>query len=167
MNPVGFLLVYFASCLTGVSLFNRSPSPAVSFVGYNMVVVPFGFVVNLVVSRYDPALVLEVIQITAVVTVGMMVVGTLVPGLFNTMYAGLTIALVLTLVVEAFQIVVLHVHSGWIDWLVAGTFCGYIGYDWGRANRIPKSLDNAIDSAAAIYMDVINLFLRVLRLRRR
>ncbi|MBT7579493.1 MAG: hypothetical protein HN633_12065, partial [Candidatus Marinimicrobia bacterium] len=43
-------------------------------------------------------------------------------------------------------------------------FCGYIGYDWGRANQIPKTLDNAVDSAAALYMDIINLFLRVLRI---
>ena len=43
-------------------------------------------------------------------------------------------------------------------------FCGYIGVDWGRANRIPKTVDNAVDSAAALYMDIINLFLRLLRL---
>lgn len=39
-----------------------------------------------------------------------------------------------------------------------------IGYDWGRANRIPKTTDNAIDSAAAIYIDIINLFVRILRI---
>ncbi len=43
-------------------------------------------------------------------------------------------------------------------------FCGYIGYDWGRANQIPKTMDNAVDSAAALYMDIINLFLRILRI---
>ena len=56
------------------------------------------------------------------------------------------------------------IHREWIDWAVVFIFCGYIGYDWGRANRIPKTVDNAIDSAAALYMDIINLFLRILRI---
>jgi FtsH-binding integral membrane protein len=45
---------------------------------------------------------------------------------------------------------------------VVAIFCGYIGVDWSRANSIPKTLDNAIDSAAALYMDIINLFVRIL-----
>ena len=50
-----------------------------SFLGYNLVVVPFGLIVNLVVSRYDSALVYEAIRITALVTLGMMLLGTLFP----------------------------------------------------------------------------------------
>jgi hypothetical protein len=33
---------------------------------------------------------------------------------------------------------------------------------WGRANQIPRTMDNAVDSAAALYMDIIDLFLRSL-----
>ena len=51
-----------------------------------------------------------------------------------------------------------------MDWIVAAIFCGYIGVDWGRANRIERTLDNAVDSAASLYLDIINLFLRVLRI---
>ena len=54
-----------------------------------------------------------------------------------------------------------------VDGLFVLIFSGYIGYDWARANRLPKTLDNAIDSAAALYLDIINLFLRLLRLMRR
>jgi len=67
-------------------------------------------------------------------------------------------------VVELVFIFVLHKERTWTDWAVSFIFCGYIGYDWGRACRIPKTLDNAVDSAAAIYMDIINLFVRVLRI---
>ena len=41
-------------------------------------------------------------------------------------------------------------------------FCGYIGLDWNRAQMYPKTVDNAIDSAADIYLDVVNLFVRIL-----
>ena len=62
------------------------------------------------------------------------------------------------------EIFVFGIHHGILDWIVVLIFCGYIGYDWSRANQIPKTIDNAIDSAAALYMDIINLFLRILRI---
>ena len=37
-----------------------------------------------------------------------------------------------------------------------------IWYDWAKAQNNVKTLDNAIDSAVALYLDVINLFLRLL-----
>ena len=58
----------------------------------------------------------------------------------------------------------LGIHHGIIDWIVVVIFCGYVGVDWGRANQIPKTVDNAVDSAAALYMDIINLFLRIVRI---
>jgi FtsH-binding integral membrane protein len=45
---------------------------------------------------------------------------------------------------------------------VALIFCGYIGLDWHRAQQFPKTLNNAVDSAADIYLDVVNLFVRIL-----
>jgi len=57
---------------------------------------------------------------------------------------------------------VFKMHLTIMDWIVAAIFCGYIGYDWGKASALPKTVDNAVDSAAALYMDIINLFLRVL-----
>ncbi len=159
-----FLVAYFSSCLFGVYLFNTSTDPAVSFIGYNFVVVPFGFVANLVVSQYEPNLVLQAVQITALVTIVMMILGVVFPELFETSYAGLVAALMLVLCIELFQHHVMHVDRHWTCWVVVGIFCGYIGYDWERANQIPKTVDNAVDSAAAIYMDVLNVFLRIIRL---
>lgn len=164
VNPGLFFLGYFASCLFGAYLFNSSKDPSISFLGYNLVVVPFGLVVNVVVSRYDPALVLEALRVTALVTMAMMFLGSVYPAFFQRIRTALTVALIAVLIVELIQIFVLRVQRTWTDWAVVVIFCGYIGYDWGRANRIPKTIDNAIDSAAAIYMDIINLFLRILRI---
>ncbi len=159
-----FLLGYFASCFAGVYLFNRSSNPGVSFLGYNLVVIPFGFVINVVVARYDSALVLEAIRITGTVTLGMMLLGSLFPAFFRRIHTALTVSLLLVILVELADIFIFHKQHGIIDWIVVVIFCGYVGYDWGRANNIPKTLDNAVDSAAALYMDIINLFLRILRI---
>ncbi|ABS06300.1 Inhibitor of apoptosis-promoting Bax1 [Shewanella baltica] len=164
VNPWIFFIGYFASCFFGIYLFQKSSNPVVSFIGYNFVVVPFGLIINMVVSQYDPELVTEAIRITGLVTIAMMCLGTLFPAFFQKISGALTIALVLVIVVELIEVFIFNTHHGILDWIVVLIFCGYIGYDWGRANQIPKTIDNAIDSAAALYMDIINLFLRILRI---
>ena len=164
VNPWVFFIGYFASCFLGIYLFQSSTKPLVSFIGYNFVVVPFGLIINMVVSQYDPALVTEAIRITGLVTIAMMCLGTLFPAFFQKISGVLTIALLLVIVVELIEIFIFNTHHGILDWIVVLIFCGYIGYDWGRANQIPKTVDNAVDSAAALYMDIINLFLRILRI---
>ncbi|GAL04601.1 membrane protein [Photobacterium aphoticum] len=93
-----------------------------------------------------------------------MVLGTLFPQFFQRIIGTLCISLLIVLLVELFQMFVLGIRQAWTDWAIVVIFCGYIGYDWGRANQIPKTLDNAVDSAAALYMDIINLFVRILRI---
>lgn len=164
VNPWVFIIGFLASCFFGIYLFNKSNNPVVSFIGYNFVVVPFGLIVNLVVSRYDSEIVAEAIRITGLVTIAMMCLGTMYPAFFKKISGALTIALLLVIVVELIEIFVFGIHHGILDWIVVIIFCGYIGYDWGRANQIPKTLDNSIDCAAALYMDIINLFLRIVRI---
>lgn len=164
INPWMFIIGYFASCFCGIYLFTKSDVPLVSFIGYNFVVVPFGLIINLVVYHYDPSLVLDAIRVTGLVTFVMMILGSLFPLFFARIVGALTIALLVVIIVELIEIFILKIHHGIIDWIVVVIFCGYVGYDWGRANRIPKTVDNAIDSAASLYMDIINLFLRILRI---
>lgn len=159
-----FLLAYFVSCFFGVYLFKSSEAPLVSFIGYNFVVAPFGAVINLVVYHYDQTIVLQAMKLTGLVTGTMMVLGSLFPVFFQRIASALTISLLLVILWELFDIYILGMHHGIIDWIVVVIFCGYVGLDWGRANRIPKTVDNAIDSAATLYMDIINLFLRILRI---
>ena len=164
INPFVLIIGYFISCFAGIYLFRKSNTPAISFLGYNLVVVPFGLIINLVVSQYDPNIVIEAIRVTASVTIIMMILGSLYPAFFSKIIGGLSIALLCVIVVELVEIFIFKTHHGIIDWIVVLIFCGYIGYDWARANAIPKTYDNAIDSAASLYIDIINLFLRILRI---
>ena len=148
-------------------LITRSQIPIISFVGYNFVVVPFGLIINRVVRNYDSYLVLEAVRVTGLVTLVMMILGSLVPIFFKKIGAALAIALLGVIAIELIEIYVFQVHHGFIDWIIAVIFCGYIGYDWARANSLPKTVDNAVDSAAALYIDIINLFLRILKIRGR
>ncbi len=159
-----FIIAYFVLCFLGIYIFTKSDSPVVSFLGYNLVVVPFGFIINMIVAQYDPTVVIQAIQVTGIVTAIMMVAGSLYPAFFKKIAGALFMSLIAVIIVEAVMIFFFNTHHGIIDWIVALIFCGYIGYDWGRAQRIPKTVDNAVDSAAALYMDIINLFIRILRI---
>lgn len=48
--------------------------------------------------------------------------------------------------------------------VAAAIFSLYIGYDWVKAQMYVKTVDNAVDSALDIYLDIINLFLQLLRI---
>ncbi len=164
INPWVFFIGYFACCFAGVALFSKSDSPPISFLGYLLVVAPFGLIINLVVSRYSPDVVMMAIQSTAVITAIMMLLGTMYPAFFIGIGRALSISLLCVIVYELVLYFVFGIHGGYIDYAVVLIFCGYIGYDWARANNIPHTVDNAIDSAAALYMDIINLFLRLVRI---
>lgn len=161
INPWIFFIGYFASCLIGFFLFNGSDNPIVSFIGYNFVVVPFGLVLTVALQNYTEGTIIQAIQITTIITVTMMVLGTLFPAFFQGIAPALTIALLVSIIVELVMIFVFGFKAPIMDWIVILIFCGYVGFDWGRANMIPKTVDNAIDSSAALYMDIINIFIRV------
>ncbi len=162
INWILFIIGYMACAFLGIFIYSRSTNPNVSFLGYNLVVLPFGLVVNIAVHQYDPAIVLEAIQVTGLVTALMMLLGTIYPKFFFKIAPALTIALICVIIVELVLWFFFGSNPEIMDWLVVVIFCGYIGYDWARANQIPKTLDNAVDSAAALYMDIIILFLRIL-----
>ncbi len=55
----------------------------------------------------------------------------------------------------------------WVNLLDYGgalLFTFYILFDWNRALRLRYTLDNAVDVSVAIYLDIVNLFLQLLRI---
>jgi len=89
INPWLFFGGYFVSCMAGVFLFNGSKNPLISFLGYNLVVVPFGLVVSLIVSDYSTDIVVKAMQATTMVTVGMMFIATIFPSFFKSIGSAL------------------------------------------------------------------------------
>ena len=53
IDPVVFLIGYLVSALVGALIANKSSNPAISFVGYNLIVVPVGLLLAIVLPGYD------------------------------------------------------------------------------------------------------------------
>ncbi len=164
MNPIVLLVGYVALAFAGTLIAAKSQKPAISFLGYNMVVVPFGLVITLIVDAYtkvNPSVVTYAFLYTLLISVGMMALVMIRPQLFEKLHGVLLGALAGVVLCEA-VLLIFHVNQSITDWAVAAIFSLYIGYDIYRSQQFPKTMDNAVDSALDIYMDIANLFIRIL-----
>jgi FtsH-binding integral membrane protein len=93
----------------------------------------------------------------------MMVVSSVFPNVFLSIGRALGITLLITVLVELVMML-FGASLAITDYVVVLIFCGYVGYDWARANACAKTVDNAVDSAAELYVDIVNLFVRILRI---
>lgn len=162
---IGFFILYFALVICGSLMVNKSDNPVVSFIGYNLIVVPLGMCISIILSAYVAEgysnIIAVAFGITAFVTLIMMVLGSLFPEFFLSIGKTLFICLLITIVAEI-VLALMHIDLGIIDYIVVTIFSGYIGYDWARANTCAKTVDNAVDNAAYLYVDIANLFIRLL-----
>lgn len=169
-NFVVFLIAYFVLVIAGTVMVNKSDNPTVSFIGYNLIVIPIGMIISMTLSIYVAAGYASIIPvafgITAIVTFTMMVLSSVFPAFFanNTMGKILGITLLVTIIIELILMFTGVASLGIIDYLVVLIFCGYIGYDWAKANMGEKTVDKAVDAAAMLYVDIANLFLRIMRI---
>lgn len=166
-SPVVFYISYFVLAIAGSFMVRKSDNPVISFIGYNLIVVPIGMVIAVSVTLYGLAgyssVVATAFGITAAVTLVMMFVSSIFPNVFLSMGKVIGITLLATVIVEAIMLLV-GASLGIIDYIVVAIFCLYVGYDWAKANAIEKTADNAIDSACELYLDVANLFLRIMKI---
>ena len=72
--------------------------------------------------------------------------------------------LIVGVVIELVLWLVFDMTPEIFDWFFVVLFSGYIGYDWARAQSIPKTVDNAVDAAASLYIDIVILFMRLVRI---
>lgn len=163
INRTVFLLGYFASCFYGIHLSESSDNPYVSFAGYNFVVLPVGLLLTRYVSYFDPYLVFDTFCLTAMFTLTMMMIGTYFPKAFLDKGTVLMTALIAIIISDLALIFGCgFINPEGVAIFASGVFCLYIAYDWARAQQMEYTLDNAVDVTVAIYLDIINLFMRLL-----
>lgn len=160
--PVVFYISYFVCFIAG-ALVARSSSPVISFLGYNLIVLPIGALLTVSLPFYSKKDILSAVMVTGIVVLIMILISTARPQLFAGMGRALMISLIVGIIAEV-AAWLLGYGGTLFSWLFVIIFTLYIGYDWSRAQAYPKTVDNAIDSAIDIYLDIINLFIRILRL---
>ena len=159
---LGMLLIYFVPTIAGIIIAARSTNPFISFLGYNLVVLPIGLMLAILLPMFPVEVVLKAMVLTAIVTLTMLVLSVTAPQFFLGLGRTLFVALIVGLIAEVVATFLLGYRGMLFDWIFVIVFSGYIGYDIAKSQAFPKTLDNAVDSALDIYLDIINLFIRLL-----
>ena len=162
LNPIFVLIAFFVGvigCSIGVY---KSNSPVISYIFFLLMSVCLGLLLVFYLTAYTQADIALAMIITGVITGGMMLAAVAYPGFFLSIGRGLFLALIFSVIVELIFRMLLGFQMNFMDYIVATIFSLYIGYDWARAQQYPKTADNAVDSAADIYVDIVVLFMRIL-----
>lgn len=164
ISPGAFLLLYLVCAIAGIILSAKSHNPAVSFLGYNLVAVPLGLAISTLVAMYGgigSKVVTMAFVYTGLICIGMLGAAVAFPELFKKL-GGALFGCLIGLFVCEILLLIFRVNQDITDWFAAGLFSLYIGYDVYRSQQFAKTVDNAVDCALDIYLDIANLFIRIL-----
>ena len=157
------IIGYIVSAILGIVLVHRD-NPVTTFIGYNLIAVPVGILLCVTLAGYDASIIGTAALITAGITAVFMAAASIKPQIFLSMGKVLFIGLIVLIVGELLTVIIFR--SSRMDlifaWLGAGLFSLYIGFDWARCNVCACTVNNAVAAAANLYLDIINLFLRIL-----
>lgn len=163
-----YLLFIFACFIAAVggSIFTMSTDvPILSFAGGSLTAAAMGLMVGPFVALYSGADVFQAFVLTAGVVLLTGFIGATIPqdlvGWGSTLFGAL-----LGLIIINFAAIFLGATTGFvmtlIDWAVVLLFSAIMMYDMNQAQRLDKTLDNAIDVSVNVFMNFMNIFIRLL-----
>ncbi len=155
--------------LIGVFTASRAKTMGMALLGYHLLLVPFGLILGPILEAYlrvgGTMLVMRALVLTGCTTGVMTLLGLSYPKVFEKLGGVLFASLIALFVLRLVGMFVPALGAaGWIEWLAAGIFTLYIGFDCHRAMAIPATGRNAVDVAVSLYLDIFNLFLTILRI---
>ena len=163
MNLSAWLIIPALLLAIGaIVLASYSESSFGSLVGYIVLVICMSTILG--IGLHGKAL--PIIRNAALITLGvtgiMAAAGVIFPGFFESIGGALfsaLVALVIIRIIALFWPALAHLRI--IDYLAAGIFSLYIGFDMWRASTIAHTFKNAIDVALNIYLDILNVFVNL------
>lgn len=132
-----------------------------SLLGYHMIVIPIGLCLGPVFS-IDSAIVQNAALLTALITGVMGVCGVIFPDFFKSIGGFLFYSLLALVIISLLSYFIEALRFGFIEYIAAGIFSLYIGYDMYRATQVGRTVGNALHIAVSLYLDILNLFLSLL-----
>lgn len=164
INPVLLMIGYLILGFVGIIISIISERPSVSFIGYNLLVVPSGLVLTLALQEFgglDSIIVKQAFLYTTLISGIMVLLGNLYPKFFEKIGGILFVALI-GLIITRIIAFIFNFDNVIISWVAAIIYSLYIGYDIYRSQKLNKTIDNAIDCAVDLYLDIFGVFINLL-----
>lgn len=164
-NPLIALIASIVATIGGIILMSvgkSKQSVPLSLVGYVLFSLTFGITLSLALQRYDVGTITYAFAITACVSGIFLVAGVTFPQVFSRIGGALVIGLIAVTLVELVAVMFFHASQTIFDYIVIVLFCGFLGYDSYCMSIDEPTVPNAIFYASDIYIDIVNILIRVL-----
>lgn len=168
MSGAALPLVFGSFILTIVGMVMMSAaaskqSVGLSLVGYVIFASTFGLTASFGLANYDLPTINTAFIATAAITFVFGALGVTFPKFFQRVY-GIGFGILLATVLVEIVLMFMGVSQSITDLIVIVVFAGFIGYDTYVATTVPPTLPNAVLMASNLFVDIINVFLRILNI---
>lgn len=167
VHPVIFCVLYLIVSLIASSVIASSMGTMGAAMGYVLLCVATGGLLSGTIPYIGAGILVNAAGATAVILVIMTAASVLKPDLFRGLGGVLLAALIGTIIAELLMMFLRVSEPAFVDWIVVGIFAVYIGYDWSVALEYPRTGKHAIAAAASLYLDLINIFVRLIEIMAR
>ncbi len=159
------LILTFALTIIGLvvmSIGKGKQSVALSATGFAVFVLTFGATLAIALTRYSLPTIYYAFAITACISSIFLILGVMFPSFFSRIGGVLMVSLIALIVAELIATIFFHVNQTVFDYLVVIVFCFFLGYDSYRMTADAPTVPNAIFYAADIFLDIVNILIRIL-----
>ena len=161
-HPLVFTILFFVITIGAEILALRSSNIGIIYLCYCIICLAIGALLSSTVPYFSMDQIVFAAGSAFLILLLMVVLAAIIPDAFISMGKGLFIALLSFIIVELLMLLFTGTSHAFMDYIVILIFSLYIGYDWARGSVYPKNNKFAILTALSIYMDVINIFIRIL-----
>lgn len=168
MSGAALPLVFSSFILTIVGMVMMSAaagkqSVGLSLVSYVIFASTFGLTASFGLANYDLPTINTAFTATAAITFVFGALGVTFPKFFQRVY-GIGFGILLATILVEIVLMFMGVSQTITDLIVIVVFAGFIGYDTYVATTVPPTLPNAVLMASNLFVDIINVFLRILNI---
>jgi FtsH-binding integral membrane protein len=170
---LGLALGVIFLAFLGISVYETSKNPIVSFLGYSLISGPYGFLLGPTLANYTTGSIFRALGYTVLTVAVFGIAGFIYPKSLQHwsrfILIGLFVILGGYIILPLLGLLGVPVGGVWTvyEMAIIAFFCGVVAYDVNQAQRVAPTVDNAIDCSAALYVDALNIFIRYVFLQGR
>ena len=152
-------LIFIGFCVMGAGCYITRD--IMSLGGFILFITTFGFISSIGVMAADLPAINTAFTATAAITVIFGALGVLFPRFFAKISGVLCGALLAVVLVEI-VLMFMGIDQTATDYVIVALFACFIGWDTYCATQVPPTVPNAVLMASNLFVDIMNVFLRIL-----
>ena len=161
VHPLAFALIYLIVGYSSGVLCRVTKNGILASGMYFILCIMTGLLLSTYVPDVATDIVIRALAGTAGVLVIMVAAAVAYPKTFLSMGWTLFLSLISMIIVELVMML-MGMSGGLIDWIAVGIFSLYIGFDWAKGQEYDATLQGAVITSIELYLDLINIFVRLL-----